>query len=191
MRKLWFAIAICGLFCMPLFAEEYPTAVVYGGYQVHVPSLGDNVQGLYAGAEYNFSPVLGLAGEFGFGKKTTNTIGYNLVNKDYSYMAGPRFSYRSGKARAFAHAMIGGVYEKSKFSSVTMGVGSSAGTDNNFQLAFGGGLEVKISSRVFVRPAQLELVEIYNTVQGAKKATWDSGLRYSAGLVIQFGSKGK
>jgi hypothetical protein len=191
MRKLWFAIAICGLFCMPLFAEEYPTAVVYGGYQVHVPNLGDSMHGLYAGAEYNFSPVMGLAGEFGYGKKTTNTIGYSLVNKDYSYMVGPRFSYRSGKARAFAHVMLGGVTEKAKFSSVTMGIGSSANKDTNFQLAFGGGLEVKISSRVFFRPAQFELLEKYNTVPGSGKATWDSGLRYSTGLVIEFGSKGK
>jgi hypothetical protein len=132
-----------------------------------------------------------MAGELGIGKKTTNTIGYNLVDKSYSYMVGPRFSYRSGKARAFAHVMLGGVYEKAKFSSVMIGVGSSSRTDNNFLLAFGGGLEVKINNRVFVRPAQLELLEKYNTVPGSKSATWDSGLRYSAGLVIQLGSKGK
>ncbi len=185
MRKLWFAIAICGLFCMPLFAEEYPTAEVYGGYQVLIPNLGDNMHGFAAGAEYNFSPVLGIAGDFGFGKKTVNNPGYSIVNKDYSFMAGPRLSYRAAKARAFAHVMIGGDHVTSKLHSVLIGLLPSAAGETNFRMAFGGGLEFNLTDRLAVRPAQLDLLELYN------HGSFDTGLRYSAGLVFKIGSKGK
>jgi opacity protein-like surface antigen len=176
---------------MPLFAEEYPTAEVYGGYQLSVPNLGDNLNGFAAAGEYNFSPNMGIVGDFGFGKKTLNATGYNVVTKDYSLMVGPRFSYRTSKARAFAHVMAGGVRTTSKFSTTLAGLFASSSKDTNFAFAIGGGLEFKIAERIFVRPAQLDLVETYNTVYGAKSATWDSGLRYSAGIVFSLGSKGK
>jgi hypothetical protein len=194
MRKLWFAIAICGLFCcMPLFAAEYPTAEIYGGYQLSVPNLGENMHGLFAGGEYNFSPYSGLAGEFGYGQKTINNIGYSILNKNYSFLAGPRFSYRAGKARAFAHVLVGGVKTNSKLISASMGLITSKATDLNFQTAFGGGLEVRVNDRLSVRPAQLELVQTLTTNRQIPSlgAAWDSGLRFSAGLVFKFGSKGK
>jgi opacity protein-like surface antigen len=191
MRKLWFAIAICGLFCMPLFAEEYPTAEVYGGYQLSVPNLGENLNGFAAAAEYNLSPVMGVVADFGFAKDTINKAGYSIVNKNYSAMVGPRFSYRASKARAFGHILIGGIWSKSTLATTFVNLQGGVHKDKNFCFGVGGGLEVKLAEKIFVRPIQLDLIETYNTVYGAKSATWDSGLRYSAGMVYRIGSKGK
>src|SRR5256886_8908665 len=106
-------LLILGLFLLavgvvPVRAQEYPKAEVFGGYQyVRLNPGGTNCQGFGGAAAANVSNWLGVAGDFGYCKVTglPSGISAHAVN----YMFGPRVTYRSyGSLTPFAHVLFGG-----------------------------------------------------------------------------------
>src|SRR5256886_12491302 len=108
MRKL----LVLGVFILavvvPVRAQEYPKAEVFGGYQyLRLNPGGTNCQGFGGAAAANVSNWLGVAGDFGYCKVTglPSGISAHAVN----YMFGPRVTYRSyGSLTPFAHVPFGG-----------------------------------------------------------------------------------
>lgn len=159
MKKLLLAIALLGVFCLPLCAADAPKAEVFGGYQL-LRFDGMNINGFNASVAGNINNTLALVGDFGFAKKEGI--------KGYTFTGGPQLSYRADKFRVFGHVLVGGVrtYEETGFGMI-----------------LGGGVDFKVAENISIRPVQLDLVE-YKLF-----GSWDNGIRYSAGIVIGLGSK--
>jgi len=58
-------------------------------------------------------------------------------------------NFRRGKVAPFAQALFGG-------DRTTDGIAQSTGTENNFAMTAGGGIDFKVSKHVSVRPVQAE-----------------------------------
>ena len=184
MHKLLLAIVLCGLFCMPLFAAEYPAAEVFGGYQL-LHSEDMNMHGFSGAVEGNITQNFGIVGEYGLGIKTETFSGTDVTIKEHSFMAGPRFSYRADKFRVFGHALFGG----NRLSGGASVEGISAGASTTgFGMAFGGGVDFAASQRIWIRPVQFDVFRIHHSVMDV--SGWGTQYRYSAGIVFKFGSKG-
>jgi hypothetical protein len=169
MQKLLVAIAVCGLFCaLPLFAADTPKAEVFGGYQL-LHQEGLSMSGFNGAVEGNINKSFGIVGDFGMGIKSTPDI------KVYSYMAGPRFSYRAEKVRLFAQALVGGV-------SVNEGT-----TENDFGMMFGGGIDLPLNKNISLRPAEFDWLTARSS--GGTVVDWSNHLRFSAGIVFKLGAK--
>jgi hypothetical protein len=186
MQKILFAIALCILFSLPLCAAEYPAAEIFGGYQfIHNEDL--NFNGFTAAVEGNVNKTLGIVGDFGYGQgsgpvaRTGGT--YNIDDTFFSFMGGPRVGYRASKARVFGEVLFGGGRYDYTAKSGSTTVETKTGT--NFMIAFGGGLDIKASKRISIRPAQFDVIRLNGDL------AWETDYRFSAGIVFTLGSRGK
>jgi len=160
------AIMLCGI---PVLAQDYPKAEVFMGYQwIRFGSaMGGNPNVNFNGGggsvAYNFNPMFGLKAEFtgsGFGDHYfTADDGTRTLTKSgnmFTYMFGPQVTLMRGKAQPFGHLLMGGAYSNfygnvSGSTSATQDAGKHA-----FALAFGGGLDVKVSKSIAVRAFQVD-----------------------------------
>jgi hypothetical protein len=64
-----------------------------------------------------------------------------------------------------------------------------ASAQNNFAVAIGGGVDFNLTSRVAVKPIQVEYLAAQVSTGGGNLNFVQNNLRYSAGVVFRFGSK--
>ena len=99
----------------------------------------------------------------------------------YSYQFGPAYAVRWQRTSIFAHALFGGVTQGSPDQTLSY---------TRFLWSVGGGLDFKTSSRISVRPLQLDYerqsVPVDTGGEGPSATIGVNGLRYSAGIVIKF-----
>jgi hypothetical protein len=191
MFRLSLVVALLGLFCMPLFAQDLPKIEAYGGYQfLHAGTntgfvgttnvFTGSANGFIGAGEYNFSQNIGFVGEFGFGVKSEN----NVSTKDELVLGGLRMGYRSEKYRIFYNFLLG-------FNHA--GGGASTSGSNAFAIApLGGGIDFTINQRISIRPAQLDYVRIRlgSTKTGMYSTSyWANSFRYTGGVIIKLGAK--
>jgi opacity protein-like surface antigen len=170
-------------------AQDYPKAEVYGGYQL-LRNAEDvetvNFHGFQAAVEGNLTQYFGLVGEFGLG---VNTLGQEITGapvdvrvKQYTFLAGPRVSYRTEKVRVFGHALFGGdrIDGGASFEGVSAGIAITP-----FTMAFGGGIDFSVNDRISIRAAQFDYMTSRATLLDL--TAWMNQFRYSGGLVIKFG----
>ena len=98
----------------------------------------------------------------------------NVPVRDYSYLAGPRFSFRP----LFVHALLGGDHLSASVSTLSASQDSLAG-------AFGGGVEWPLSRHLAVR-ASSDYVFTRHNILGGPSVT-QNNIRVSAGIVFTFG----
>jgi opacity protein-like surface antigen len=155
-------------------AQETPGAEVSASYSYLRFGVRDGVNQNGASISFagNFNHWLGLAGDFGGYHKSQAGITFNT----YTYLAGPRFSYRSSsRVTPFAQILFGGA--RGSFS----GFGGSS-TDNGFAYSAGGGVDLGVTKHIALRP-QLDYIGMrfvgnnLNTVRG------------SFGIVFRFGNR--
>ena len=174
MRKLLilgvFILAVC---VVPVRAQEYPKAEVFGGYQyIRLNPGGTNCQGFGGAAAANVSNWLGVAGDFGYCRVTglPSGVSAHAVN----YMFGPRVTYRSyGSLTPFAHVLFGGQH----FG------GTGGGTANSFAMALGGGADYKVTEHVALRLIQVEY--LYTHFAGTRQ----NNARIESGIVYRWGGR--
>lgn len=84
---------------------------------------------------------------------------------------------RRSKVAPFAQILFEGV-------RTTDGIAQSAGTENNFAMTAGGGIDFKVSKHVSVRPVQADyfLTKIPDGLNNRQ-----NNFRFSAGVVFRFG----
>ena len=169
MKKLLVAVALLSLFSFPVFAQDdAPAFEVFGGYSfINDYNAGETGHGFAAALEGNATNTFGIVGEFGFYDFDGGSV--------YSYMFGPRFGYRAEKFRPFAHILFGGV---------TLSPDEESANENYFSMAFGGGIDINISDRFSIRPAQFDLLTFRYTEDDM--SDWINNIRYSAGIVLKF-----
>ena len=77
--KLSMVLALICFISIPLSAQDYPKAEVYGGYQL-LHDSGMDLHGFRGEVAGNFNSVFGLVGEFGAGMKTIVNWAWSISN---------------------------------------------------------------------------------------------------------------
>ncbi len=163
----------------------------------------------------NFSRSFSLVADISNHYGTTTPGGYNpetgVLNpigtggKGLSFLFGPQVSYREiPNVKPFGHMLFGGMRaSKLVFSSTSSGgVGGGFGIISDpscpsyfcvepatsFAMAFGGGLDVKATDRIWIRAFQADYVRAEITTGYGTIAT-QNDLRISTGIVFRFGKR--
>lgn len=183
MRKLvLLSVVLLGLAVVSVAQDTAPAFDLFGGYSYMnsedlAPGLDLTGSGWEVAGTYYTNNWFGLTADFD--GHYTNAFGVDVSN--YNYLFGATAAYRQTKFTPFGHLLLGG-----SRVSVDLGLlgplGASA-TDNTFALALGGGADWHLNERFSVRPVQLDYLM---TRFGGNT---QNNLRYSAGLVVRFGSR--
>jgi opacity protein-like surface antigen len=197
MKKLvLIAVFLLG-FSMMVMAQDTPAIEVFGGYSYvrADPTTMDgapagqyslNMNGWNGSVVFNGTPWLGFLADFGGYYGTLRTDynygpdGYSWADIDiYSVMFGPKFAVaRTGKYTPFIQALFGYARVKAKELGETY-------SENDFAMAFGAGLDINMSDRIAIRPAQVE----YFTIKMGQTGDFADNFRYSAGVVFKLGKR--
>ncbi|MBN2318552.1 MAG: outer membrane beta-barrel protein [Acidobacteria bacterium] len=196
MKKLLVAVALFSLFCIPALAQDTPQVEIYGGYGL-LHDTGITLHGFQAAVEGNINKNFSIVGEFGYGQKDVTDevnfladlfdIGEGIEDanlKSFTFLVGPRVSYRTERVRPFAHVLFG-IHRIG--GSATVEGESGSEYLNNFGIAFGGGLDIVVNDTISIRPVQIDLLSSRFSIE--EISIWESMVRYSGGIVIKFGSK--
>jgi hypothetical protein len=173
-KKSLVLILFVGLLSIPLVAQDYPKAEVFGGYQyLHLGNGADiNANGWNASLTGNFTKSFGVTADFSGAYKTISGVDAKV----YSYTGGPVVNLNSGgKVNPFVHALFGGAHASASLS----GAGSTS--TNGFTMMFGGGADVKVNQILAVRVIQADWV--YYRFSGDSES---HNARISAGVVLRF-----
>ena len=169
-------------------------------------ALGSNFNGWNAEAQYNFDRWIGIVADFGGEYGTPFTAKAQGASRlpsmtQYSFMAGPVVSYRA-KARItpYVHALFG--WDRVSMGATTIigtasPVTSSASTYTAFAMAFGGGVDYKLSRHFALRLGQvdyfrttLDLNSLYGNAFGPGRfqglPTHENNIQISTGIAIWF-----
>ena len=141
-----------------------------------------NLNGWTAALTGYFYRSLGISAQFTGNYNGTAALSYSTVSR-YTYQFGPAYAFRVRNARPFAHAMFGGVTQNSSPDQTLR--------YTKFIWSVGGGLDFKASSRISIRPVQLDYERQSIPVVDTGGPTpippvGGNGLRYSAGIVLNF-----
>jgi opacity protein-like surface antigen len=177
-------------FALPAKAQDVtPRFEAYAGYYYTRFNVNANVPGIAPSAayngnggggqiEYNVNHWLGAVGDLG-GFVATSSGNGAFAGAGFTYLFGPRVNFRRGKVAPFAQALFGGV-------RTTDGIAQSTGTENNFAMTAGGGIDFKVSKHISVRPVQAEyfMTKIPDGLNNRQ-----NNFRYSAGVVFRLGGR--
>jgi outer membrane protein OmpA-like peptidoglycan-associated protein/opacity protein-like surface antigen len=148
---------------------------------------------------YNFNRYLGLVADFGgyadsrltlfspAGSKTFDSSG-----SAYTYLFGPRFSYRRyERFTPFVQGLFGGVHASSVTISGCKGSLSCTplSSDNAFAMMLGGGLDIALSHHIALRliEADFLLTHFTDPFSPTGQSGWQKNVRLSTGIVLRFG----
>ena len=174
MRKMILLVGLLLLTAATSQAQDTPGAEVSAGYSfVRLGvSYGVNQNGASVSVAGNFNRWLGLVGDVG----GYHTSGAGVTFNTYTYMGGPRVSYRnSSRVTPFAQVLVGGA------RGSLNGFGTS-GSGNGFAYSAGGGVDLGVTKHLAMRP-QLDYIGMRfpgNTVHT---------VRGSFGIVFCFGGR--
>jgi len=173
--------------------ESAPTPKVEAGLNysfTHInPGSGFgsyNANGGFGDVEYNINKTLGVVADIGATYAgTVHGLAYD--NTAFEYLFGPRLNLRHGRFNPYIQALFGG----DRFSNgwnpglIIPALGVS---QNNFAMAFGGGLNYTVNDHFAVRPFQLDYFGT-RLSPGMGTSYMQNDLRYSAGVVFRLGAK--
>jgi outer membrane immunogenic protein len=174
MRKVIFLAGLILMTTAASRAQDTPAAEVSASYSYLRFGLsnGVNQNGASVSVAGNFNHWLGLAADVGGYHKSQGGVTFNT----YTYMGGPRFSYRkSGRVVPFAQVLFGG-------ARGSLNAFGASGSSNGFAYSAGGGVDLGLTRHLALRP-QLDYIGMrfscntVNTVRG------------SIGIVFRFGNR--
>jgi hypothetical protein len=190
MGKHWIAFALCLFFSIPLNAQDFPRAEIYGGYQLlqvnnsgFESSFGSVMNGLAVAGEVNIKRWLGIVGDMGYGTKSYVSSGATSKLSQLNLLTGPRVSCRGGKLRVFGHALFG--LNRKSYSYSYPSSYSHEQSANDLSAAFGGGLDLPLGKNASFRPFQVDMIITGGLDQ------WvgiQHQFRYTIGFVFKFGA---
>ena len=171
-------------------AQDAPRAEGFLGYSYVRVNPGQGISGvnLHGGSgqlSFNAASSFGTVADFG-GYRVRETISTpgGPITADgniFTYLFGPRYTYRGERVQPFAQALFGGA----RASASALGATAS---ENAFAMALGGGVDVKVNDWFAVRPVQAEyLLSRFIGPSGSNET--QNNFRYSAGVVFRFGKR--
>jgi hypothetical protein len=167
------------------FAQDFSKIDIFAGYSYvrENPATssvnGSNLHGGSASVAYNANHWLGAVADFG-GYHSNNVGGGDTDGTVFTYLFGPRFSYRKyERVTPFAQTLFGVAHGSGSVN------GGLASTNNAFAASFGGGVDVKITRSVSFRAAQVEyLLTRFPEISSGRQT--QNNLRVSTGIVLHF-----
>jgi hypothetical protein len=167
-----------------VWAQEEPSKLeLYAGYdyirfninaRVSGQPLSQTFNGNGGGGEliYNVNRWLGVLGDVS-GSWATNSTSQGAA---MPYLFGPRLSLRHGAVTPFVQVLLGGVLTSSGIEQI--------GWQSHFAMTAGGGIDLKVSRHVSIRPVQAEyfLTKISDGLNNRQ-----NNFRFGAGIVFRFG----
>lgn len=179
-----FVLAAAALFLISVTAqaqEEYPRLEIFGGYAYFNSDQFDqqreslNVPAFIVSAAGNVTKNFGLVGEINgnYGDVTIPNPGptREFATNTYLFLFGPRLTARRTGVNAFGHVLLGGARTKV----------DTLGSETDFAMAVGGGLDINASKDIGVRLFQADYVPIFASERTAHN------FRISFGVVFRFG----
>jgi outer membrane protein OmpA-like peptidoglycan-associated protein len=197
MRKLFFVASLFLLAAGSVLAQdEYPKVETAPSFMyihyvpgANLPSY--NCVGGGGTIAYNLNKWVGLAADLGGCKVIGLQPG--LSANTFTYLFGPRFTYRShSRITPFFEVNFGGDRLSADCNNLTLPRGTCNGSDswNAFGMTAGGGFDIKLTSRISWRVIQAEYfytrfgnnIAVFNNVN-------QNNFRLKSGIVIGWGGK--
>ena len=181
-----------------------PKAELFLGYSyvraLPAPAAGNRVVWLNGGSTslaYNLNRYLGIVGDFGaytnseirFQGAYVGTVDVDNANVGaFSYLFGPRFSFRNqGRVTPFVQALFGGAHASEVTLSHCLLNCTLLPTQDTFAWTAGGGVDIKVRRHLAIRLIQAEYLmtrfQDYSTGVTASQ----NDMRLSSGIVFRFG----
>ena len=166
-----------------------------------MPTSQNNRMGYLHGGStsiaYNFNRYFGLVADFaGFdNSKVTlfSPIASRTFDSDgtaYTYLFGPRFSYRKyERVTPFFQALLGGVHASSVTIAGCTGDPSCTplASENSLAAAVGAGFDVKLTHHLALRLIEGDFLLTNFDPFPPNNKSWQKNVRLSSGLVFRFG----
>lgn len=174
MRRTWAPVLL--LLAAPAMAAEAaaPKVELFGGYSY----AKDGDQSLHGG---EFSLAVGLTRWIAVEADVSAHRGseLSLSTSRLFFLGGPRFAYRARGFTVFTHYLAGGVRTRAGITVLGVDITES---QTDFAMAFGGGIDVRLSDRWAVR-AQAD----YTIIRTGGSS--ENEPRLSAGAVYRIGPR--
>lgn len=174
-------------------AQNTPRMEIFGGYSYATANLtstnspffraptqfGQNfdMRGWSASVTENLDSWFGATQEITGDYGNPRLNGFNHSTRTYSFLTGPRFSYRRNeRITPYAQALFG--YGEMSMKVPSAGVSN---TSDSYAMALGGGIDVHLHGMFALQLVQADyyMTRFFGQTQ--------NNLRFSTGLVIQFG----
>jgi opacity protein-like surface antigen len=170
-----------------------------GTFHVH-----QSFNGWTAAAQFDATRLLGIKADFSGNYGTPIALssqaqsflsqhgvtGLPPKTTSYNYLFGPVAYHRAGRYKPFAHALFGANRVSTNLSTASgLGIPGLTLSDTAFAMAFGGGLDVKLSDDISLRVGQADYLFTKHDLSGGVKgiASHQNNFRASVGMVFQFG----
>src|ERR1700722_18719513 len=184
--------------------HSVPKAELFVGYSHFraVPTLtNDNrmvgLNGGNASIAFNLNRYIGLVGDFGgYDDTALRLTGPGAVpthvaessGTAYTFLFGPRFSFRNDRITPFAEALFGGVHASQvTLSGCTGAACTPLPSQNSFAMTAGVGLDLRVSHHVSIRAIQAEYMMTRFGPLTAGASSMQNDIRLSSGLLFRFG----
>lgn len=184
MKKLVLAAVFLLGFSAIATAQDAPAIEVFGGYSFvgvdtstafsdsNAPGL--NLNGWNGSIAINGNRWAGFVADLGGVYGSIEDVDIRI----HTVMFGPRVTVRKGQITPYIQALFG--YAR-------LGAEDQEGdyTENDFAMAFGGGVDINVSDSIAIRAAQLE----YFTTKTGLTGDFADHVRFSAGVVFKIGNR--
>jgi len=194
-----------------VLAQEVPRADLFLGYSFQRVNSAQTIPAFTANGGLgtlglNLNDHFGFEIEFG-GYHNGNINDHHFDTTTLTYLVGPRVSLgRSRRIDPYLHILFGGEHATTSIfvppqpvvNPLSSGVGEGGrwkATQDNFAMAVGGGLDVKLGHVVSLRPIQFDYLLTrfetpdLNDLTGPTHNRNQHNLRYAAGLQFNFGGE--
>ena len=165
-------------------------------------ATGNRMVGLNGGSTslaFNFNRYIALAADFGgyddsqlqlTGTGANQPLVVNASGTAYTFLAGPRFSFRnSTRFTPFAQALFGDVHATAVTVSNCTGTACTPlPAQDAFAMTAGGGLDIGLTRHISLRAVQAEyMMTRFAPLPATGSSASQNDLRLSTGLVFRFG----
>jgi Outer membrane protein beta-barrel domain len=164
--------------------ETAPKLDVFAGYSYLQANPGVHgvdafhLNGGSASVAYNFNNWLSGVADFG-GYTNGNVLGTGASGTVSTYLFGPRVSYRHyRRITPFGQVLFGTAHSNSSAFG-------TAGSQNGFSMAVGGGVDYKLFDHFSIRPVQADYLLTRFGV-GTLGTQTQNNVRISTGFVVRF-----
>jgi opacity protein-like surface antigen len=169
------------LIARPVGAQGKPKAEIAGVYSVTPAIFGPSCQGGGGSVALNLNNWIGIAGDLNGCRSSRSSNffspGGSITNTQFTYLFGPRFSYRSmRRLTPYAQALVGGAHAGTNIPMSTR-------RGNGFAMTVAVGLDLKLNDRLGLRLAQPEY--LMTRVGGVRR----DDFRFQTGVVVLVGSR--
>lgn len=184
MRKLVWIVGMVLASGLAAAAQETPKADVFLGYsygRIRPQSAGTsnfNINGGTGSIAWNLNDSFGIVADLA-GYRVGKINGLDPDSTAFTYLFGPRFSFRrSKKVTPFAQFLIGG-------ARVSENLVPFSASQNSLAMTVGGGVDANLSRHLALRIGQVEYFLTRFPEIGIDRQT-QNNLRFSTGIVFRF-----